>query len=171
MSSKRALYFLVVATFAVSTGVLILRAEEADGTRPGNTAIFMRAKLVSSQRVMEGLVTENSALIRRGALEMKNMSEHAEWPRSRDEVYEHYSESFRRQCNKLADLAKKQDQVAAHFTFLNITTTCIDCHNYVRGSFRVARDASNPSGPVHLIPAEWDDSKFEGDLRSQVPSK
>ena len=95
------------------------------------------------------------------------MSEAAEWPRARDKVYEHYSDQFRRQCNKLARLARQENHEGAHFVFLHMTTTCIDCHNYVRGAFRVARDSSDPSGPVQLIPTEW-----EGDaIKRRDPKK
>jgi hypothetical protein len=107
---------------------------------------------------MEGLVTKDFVLIGEAAEEMKQMSEHAEWPRARDEVYEHYSEQFRRQCGQLGGLADKRNHEGAHFTFLSLTTTCVNCHDYVRGSFRVARDNSNSSHPVKLIPAEWNES-------------
>ncbi len=81
---------------------------------------------------------------------MIRISEAAEWPRARDEVYEHYSTELRRQCNKLDDLARKSNHEGAAFTYLHITTTCINCHDYVREAFRIA---DQPEGGVQLIPA------------------
>ena len=131
---------------------------QQDKTRP-----FMRAKLVGSQTVLNGLVTENFDLIHRGAEDMKKMSEASQWPRAEDKIYEHYGAEFRRQCDKLMQQAEKKNLEGAHFTFLSMTTTCINCHDYVRGAFRVERDDDNPQGPVRLIPTEWEGKTFRRD--------
>ena len=113
-------------------GGWILRA--ADPPTPkqpaiAETEVLMRAKLSSSQKVLEGLLADDFQLIGQGAKEMIRISEAAEWPRARDEVYEHYSTELRRQCNKLEDLARKSNHEGAAFTYLHITTTCINCHD------------------------------------------
>lgn len=163
MGKRRNFLFLSIAVALATCVVMLPAAEEPAVPQPGqktieraNTTVFMRAKLASAQRVLEGLVKEDFRAIKQGADEMKKMSEAAEWPRARDKVYEHYSEEFRRQCNKLSKLAAAENLEAAHFTYLHIATTCVDCHNYVRGSLRVAHDAQNPTGPVQLIPSEWE---------------
>ena len=69
---------------------------------------------------------------------------------ARDPIYEHYAAEFRRQCAKLEQLAKNSNHEGASFTYLNMTTMCIDCHNYVRESLRVAHQ---PGGGVQLIPS------------------
>ncbi len=158
MSYSRTFSCLVIAITISCFFVFVMHADQPNTARK-STKDFMRAKLSSSQRVMEGLVTEKSELIRKGAQEMKKMSEHAEWPRSRDKVYEHFSQKFRGQCDKLVSQAQKRDFETAQHSFLSLSNTCFDCHNYVRGSFRVTRDESDPSGPVQLIPTEWDDMR------------
>lgn len=115
------------------------------------TEVLMRAKLSSSQRVLEGLLSEDFRLIAQASKEMKKISEAAEWPRARDAVYEHFAAEFRRQCNKLEHLAAQRNHEAASFTYLQMTTTCIDCHNYIREGWRMA---SGPDGGVQLIPTE-----------------
>lgn len=122
--------------------------------RADDTELFMRAKLGSSQKVMEGLVTEDFALITAGASQMKKISEASHWPTTVDEVYQHYSFSFRKQCDKLVDQSNERNLQAAHYTYLQLSTTCIDCHSYVRGRFRVKNDERG--GPVRLIPTQWD---------------
>ncbi len=114
------------------------------------TEVLMRAKLSSSQKVLEGLLAEDFTLISEGAKEMIRISEAAEWPRARDPVYEHYSTELRRQCHKLEELAQKTNHEGASFTYLHITTTCINCHDYVRDALRIA---DQPHGGVRLIPA------------------
>ena len=120
----------------------------------------MHAKLVGSQNVLEGLVTEDFKRIYRGAENMKRMSEAVQWPRADDKVYSHYSEQFRRQCDKLMKLADDGNLEGTHYTYLGMTTTCINCHDYVRGKFRIQRDKDDPKGPVRLIPTEWEGNTF-----------
>lgn len=121
---------------------------------------FMRAKLAGSQSVLDGLVTEDFGLIHRGAKNMKLISEAVQWPRSEDKVYDHHGEEFRSQCDKLMDLADEKNLEGVHYTYLSMTTTCVDCHNYVRDKFRVVRDRTDPQGPMRLIPTEWDETTY-----------
>ncbi len=121
--------------------------------RADDTQLFMRAKLASSQKLLEGLVTEDFGLIRRGAVQLKRISEASHWPTTVDEVYQHYSVAFRKQCDKLSEQANREDLQAAHYTYLHMSTTCIDCHNYVRGRFKVER--KKQGAPVQLIPTQW----------------
>jgi len=134
-------------------GSLILNAAAPQQPDQGvlqETQVLMRAKLTSSQKVLEGLLAEDFTLIVQGAKEMARISEAAEWPRSRDEVYQHYSTTLRRQCGKLEELARKTNHEGAAFTYMQITTTCINCHDYVRDSLRIS---DQPNGGVQLIPA------------------
>ena len=121
--------------------------------------LLMRAKLACSQNVMEGLLSEDFELIAEGARKMKKISEAAEWPRARDAVYEHLSAEFRRQCSKLEHLAKTENHEGLSFTYMQMMTTCIDCHNHVRKSLRVARTPEERGGGVQLIPSHWPENK------------
>ncbi|MCS7470446.1 hypothetical protein NZK35_27665 [Stieleria sp. ICT_E10.1] len=115
--------------------------------------VLMRSKLKRSQHVLEGLLRKDFPAIARGAKEMKLISEAAEWPRARDTVYEHFSAEFRRQCNQLEELAEEQNHQGVTFTYLQMTNLCIQCHDYVRDSLRVAEPRGRHG--VQLIPAEW----------------
>ncbi|QDV41275.1 hypothetical protein Enr13x_11130 [Stieleria neptunia] len=115
--------------------------------------VLMRSKLKRSQHVLEGLLRKDFPAIARGAKEMKLISEAAEWPRARDTVYEHFSAEFRRQCSQLESLAEEQNHQGVTFTYLQMTNLCIQCHDYVRDSLRVAEPRGRHG--VQLIPAEW----------------
>lgn len=121
---------------------------------------LMRSKLTSSKKVLEGLLRKDFHAIALGAREMKRISEAAEWPRARDDVYEHYSVEFRRQCNQLETLAKQLNHEGVKFTYLSLTSTCIHCHDYVRDQLRVA-DSMRRSD-VQLIPSEWPQNSVHG---------
>lgn len=165
---KQKTTFVVLSIIAGAwmIGSVALRAEPQEPARIADTGVFMRAKLASSKKVMEGLVTDDFQLIRSGAEEMKSMSQHAEWPRAQDQVYEHFSEDFRRQCIQLSSLATKRNREGVHFTYLSVTTTCVSCHNYVRGAFHVVRVESNKEFPVQLIPDEWEEHS-----QGSIPSR
>ena len=155
--SKSIAAVLVVCMAIVFFGRMdVIQADQKNESQPANTPVFMRAKLASSKRVLEGLVLDDFDMIEKAAREMKTLSEHTHWPHSTDKVYEHFTEKFRQQCDKLARLANNSDRDGTHFTFLALSTTCVDCHGYVRGRFRVTTDKSNPTGPIQLIPTEWD---------------
>ena len=129
---------------------------------PVSNAAFMRAKLVGSQQVLDGLVSEDFRLILRGAESMKSMSQTVQWPQSDDAVYQHYSEDFQRHCDSLASSARQGKLEQAHYTYLQMTTQCINCHNYVRKRFKIERP-DEPSGPIRLIPTEWKGQTYRSD--------
>lgn len=159
MRQQQSILAIILALVAGTFGTLLLDAADpptrVPAAPPSNpieeTEVLMRAKLASSQRVLEGILAEDFTLIARGAKEMKKISEAAEWPRSRDTVYEHHAAEFRRQCNKLERLAQNTNREGVAFTYLQMTTTCIDCHNYIRDTLRIAEQ---PNAGVRLIPAQ-----------------
>lgn len=158
MCIKQPPYAICFASVLLTLGaVLSCTPSVADDGQNVTTAddparLAMRAKLSYSQAVLHGLVTEDFDRIGQNARQMLKMSAAAQWPSSGDKVYRHLSEDFRRQCEKLAALAKARNLEGAHYTYLSLTTSCIHCHNYVRGKFRIDRDSTNSSGPVQLIP-------------------
>ena len=159
---------LVVVSLWWTIGDGTSGADLGEQRRIAPAEVFMRAKLASSKQVMEGLVVEDFNLIRKAAEDMLNMSRHAEWPQAEDEVYKHFSEEFQRKCSQLSRRALKQDHEGAHFAFLGVTSACVNCHNYVRRSFRVERDESNLEHPVRLIPAEWDEPNTNASQNDHV---
>ena len=122
-----------------------------------DTALYMQAKLANCEKVLKGLVTEDFQLVNEGASQMKRISEATHWPTTDDKVYQHYSTEFRRQCDKLVERALAKDLQATHYAYLSLTSMCIDCHNYVRGRFKV--QYSKQGAPVQLIPTQWDHPK------------
>lgn len=136
--------------------------QERNLAKIDETPLLMRAKLANTQKVIEGLVTENFGLVGEGAREMKRIAEAAHWPQAVDEVYQHHSVNFRMQCEKLMDQARRKDLQAAHYTYLHLSTSCIDCHSYVRHRFKIERNELG--GPVQLIPTRW-----EGEVKNKLP--
>ncbi|MEL6110220.1 MAG: hypothetical protein AAFU85_29760 [Planctomycetota bacterium] len=148
---------ILVATVIIATLCIAHRAR----TEPPVTAIgnaenaLMQSKLARSQEMLAALLRKDFEAIARQSSKMKAISEAAEWPRARDRVYEHFGMIFRRQCGQIESMAKQRNHEGATFLYLQMTTTCIQCHDYVRDSLRVAEGGRKE---VQLIPATWPDN-------------
>jgi hypothetical protein len=94
---------------------------------------FMRAKLGASNQVLEGLVTEDFDLIRKGAVKLQVLSSAEEWRISEDAIYRQYSAEFRRIAEQLEKRAKDEKLEAAALSWMEATMSCIECHKHVRG--------------------------------------
>lgn len=130
----------VAATLVVVSGRFGNAAEGKPVSTPKDTAIFMRAKLASSQKVLEGLVSKDFELVAAGGKELEKMSDAAAFQRYSDPVYRHYSREFRRLAGKLNRLGVDRNIEGASFTYMHAMTLCISCHEYVRDVIKVADD-------------------------------
>lgn len=93
---------------------------------------FMRAKLKVSQKVLEGLVTENFKRVEDGAEEMLVMSKAAFWQVRRGPVYAQYSAEFQRTTEQLVKNAREKKGDAATWNDMRLTMNCVACHRYVK---------------------------------------
>jgi hypothetical protein len=112
---------------------------DAGGTEAG----LMRAKLASSQKVVEGLMVQDLSLVRTGALELEKICAATEWHAKVDQVDAHYSFELQRTAKKLAKLARNDDLDGATYTYMHSITTCMSCHAYCRDVLHVARTEPN----------------------------
>lgn len=99
---------------------------------------FMRKKLEMSNQVLEGIVTEDAALIRKGAEALGEMSKAEKWMVSNDVMYRQSNGEFQRSVEKLVEAAKKENFDQAALNWIDTTMKCIECHKFVRGT-RLAR--------------------------------
>jgi cytochrome c556 len=94
---------------------------------------FMRAKLSHSQKVLEGLVTENFDEIAKNAQDMSLLSLAETWQVLQTPEYVDFSRKFRNSADTLADMAKKKNLDQATVAYNQLTLKCVQCHKYVRG--------------------------------------
>lgn len=113
------------------------------GTRPvaaqdnQSLSAFMRKKLDSSSKVLEGLTTEDAALIREGAKALLEMSKAERWNVLLDEDYREFNREFRAAIRRLDEAAEKENFDNATLQWFAAVKGCVECHKYVR-SQRVA---------------------------------
>lgn len=93
---------------------------------------FMRAKLGASNQVLEGLVTENFALIEMGAKKLEELSSAEQWRISNDAMFRQHSGEFRQKVGQLRTAAIDKNTDAAALAYVQTTLSCVECHKWVR---------------------------------------
>ncbi len=120
-------------------------------------SVLMRAKLSSSQKIVEGLMAGDFAMIRKGADDLKKICDSAQWKPYEDQVATHYRDELRRIAIRLEMQAENQNLDGAAYMYMLATTNCISCHQYTRDVLRIA-DRRVPRGVVP-IPVSVEESE------------
>ena len=93
---------------------------------------FMRVKLDHSQRVLEGLATENYDEIANNAERLTLLSQEVDWNVIQTAEYTRLSAEFRRATQDLAKAAKAKNLDGATLAYVTVTLNCVQCHKHVR---------------------------------------
>ncbi len=101
--------------------------------QPNNVRDFMRAKLSHSQKVLEGLATEDFDMIAKNSQSMSLLSQATNWQVLQTEEYLRQSQDFRHTADVLTEAAQKKNLDGAALAYVELTMKCINCHKYVRG--------------------------------------
>ncbi|QDU74635.1 hypothetical protein Pan97_16470 [Bremerella volcania] len=128
---KKLFTLLVGAVLLATWTVSAVQSQEDDDIKP-NVQEFMRVKLLHSQKVLEGLATEDYDMIAKHAQEMSLISRAEEWQVFETPDYLHYSEQFRRAADSVTKAAKEKNLDAATLGYVKMTTSCVECHKHVR---------------------------------------
>jgi|GEM_PF-799391 len=92
---------------------------------------MMRAKLAHAQAVLEGIATNRLDMVQTNANALVNLSELSEWQVHRTMEYGMYSDDFRGNARELSRHAKEGKLHAATLDYMQLTMTCIRCHDYM----------------------------------------
>jgi hypothetical protein len=98
-----------------------------------NVRDFMRQKLVHSQKVLEGITTDDLQSVAKHSQELSLLSQAATWQVLQTPEYLQHSVEFRRAVDSLTEAAKKRNSDGAALAYLDVTMKCVTCHKYVRG--------------------------------------
>ncbi len=124
---KRITALTLVALF----GLAIL-TQVGHSQKPDMVDTFMRAKLVHSQIVVEGLTTEDFDMIAKGAQDMSLLSQDSQWQVLQTPEYIRRGAEFRRSADKLKREAQEEDLDGALLAYVDVTIKCVECHKYIR---------------------------------------
>ena len=131
----RTIGIVLVCLACIGGTRLILPAADSKGEKErlrSKVDVFMRAKLFSSQSVLEGLTTENFDLIQQGAEKMIVMSKAAEWRAQEGERYAQDTAQFVAAAKDLVRQARKRNIDGATLSYLQLTMNCVECHKHIR---------------------------------------
>lgn len=110
--------------------------EQAIGSE--ETQVMMQAKLSHTQKVLEGLVTQDFEAIETSAAALSKISLSPPpdltkaGDKSDKQVYEHFRMEFARLAGQLEGHARRKELEATAYVQQNLTATCIACHDYIR---------------------------------------
>ena len=136
MKAKLLLLTLFVAASAAGLSVAFAQSKRNRAAKE-----FMRDKLELSQRVLEGLATEDYDLIIAKGTKLSAMSKEADWRVFENPDYDQQSVMFRRHVDSLVKAAKGKDLDAATLAYVRVTMSCVDCHKFVRGKLVASVDS------------------------------
>jgi cytochrome c556 len=132
---------------AVLSLLALAAAMTGGGARAGEPAKandLMQRKLESAQKVLEGLATNDTALMARNADKLLQLSKEAEWRVFKNPRYELHSDEFRRAAGQLSARAREKNLDGAALAYVELTLSCVHCHKYVR-EVRQARHDARPA--------------------------
>ncbi len=129
--------------------VLCLFAGGVSSGQPAKSKIFkklMGEKLKASQNLIEGLALGNFNTLKDNAQELLRISNTEEFVAYKTPKYELFSNEFRSAAEKLIAKAKAKNLDGAALAYVELTMTCVRCHEYVREVKEAKLNLPNHSG-------------------------
>jgi hypothetical protein len=109
---------------------------------------LMIDKLKNAQLLLEGLALNDFDKVKKSAQELMIISKAVEWQVMKTPRYQLYSDAFRESVEKVIQKAKAKDIDGVALGYVDMTLTCVKCHQYVRE----VRDARLPGLPPGTVP-------------------
>jgi hypothetical protein len=100
--------------------------------KPDDKAAVMKKKLTLSQKILEGLALEDFDKIKTGADDLIVVRQQAAFMVGKTAKYEVYANDFQKHLEEIQKAAKKKNVEAAALGYVEMTLTCVRCHQYVR---------------------------------------
>ena len=136
----RPLILVSLAGCILALGMHARSDEQRDRKHPKtNVQVLMRNKLAHAQAVLDGLVTEDYDKIAEAADMMRMIGRAASWQAIDTNRYKTHSKRFASTTAKLATAAQNKNRDGALLQYLQLTTSCVECHDYIRAQQK-ARD-------------------------------
>jgi len=94
---------------------------------------LMVAKLKESQTLLEGLTLNDFAKIQKSAEELLRISKEAQFRKALNTAkYEYHANAFQRAAETAIEKAKAKNLDGATLAYLDMTLTCVRCHQHTR---------------------------------------
>lgn len=130
--SKRPWIAMIAAVVLSGAAIWSERPRSVIAQDQSPLAKFMRKKLDTSSRILEGLATEDMAMIKDGAKSLLEMSKSEMWNALVDEDYRELNRDFRSAVRKMEQAATDENLDNALLQWNDAVKGCVECHKYVR---------------------------------------
>ena len=97
-----------------------------------NVQILMRQKLEHMKNVVEGMSSEDYAMVNKNLDAMEKIAQTATWKMIRTDDYQRYSRYFQDAIGDLKKALEKEDKTLAAMPYMRLSMSCIECHDAVR---------------------------------------
>jgi len=99
---------------------------------PPKKLTVMQRKLVHAQKLLEGLAVADFAKLNSAADELLLCAQEASWRAANSPKFETHSNGFVRNLEAVRKAAKAKNVDAAALAYVDMTLTCVKCHQQVR---------------------------------------
>jgi hypothetical protein len=94
---------------------------------------LMLLKLKESQSLLEGLALNDTAKVQKSAEELLRISKEAQFRKAiNTPAYEYHANSFQKAAETAIEKAKAKNIDGATLAYVDMTMTCVRCHQYTR---------------------------------------
>jgi len=122
----------VAAMLALALIPFAVSGQDKKKDRDEILAKFMQKKLISAHLVLDGVVLGDFKKITHGGEELIRLANTETWQLIRSPHYELHSKDFIRATEKLVKKAKEKNADGAALAYVEMTLSCVRCHQYVR---------------------------------------
>ncbi len=141
----------LIILFAIASSLLLTGAASKVDPPEITTRGAMRAKIVSTHQILEGIATENYSQIETNAQKLIQLSKVAGWRARQTPEYDLFTNEFRRHAEALVESAQNKNIDGATLAYMQLAFNCASCHKHMRGLRRAnlvvpSHYAVSPSG-------------------------
>ena len=139
MFASRTLAFVVVGLLALAAthGGVLAQKDKVDPPPLPSEQQVMQLKLKRAQALLEALVKEDFKAMEQSAGSLAEISRATAFLRAyKTEEYELQARVFQKSADTLAAKAKDKNLDGATLAYLDMTQSCVACHNHFRGKKR-----------------------------------
>lgn len=103
-------------------------------TEKSITVDAMELKLEASKKILEGIVREDYESVAKQSLRLYQLSQSASWKWRQSDDFQLFTGVYRRSSEKLAEAAVEKNLDAIALEYHQLTSSCVNCHRYMRGT-------------------------------------
>jgi hypothetical protein len=128
-----------VTVFALALIPFNVSGQDKKPDRDEVLAAMMQKKLKSAHLVLDGVAIGDFKKMAGGGEELIKLAKSETWQLIRSPHYERHSADFIRATETLVKKAKEKNMDGAALAYVDMTLSCVRCHQYVREHRRDAR--------------------------------